>query len=144
MNVYEYFQNIRKLDMKIRSANNEIERLNTLISSASAIDYSVERVQNGKTEKEPSFVYTLDQIEENRAKLSAMILRYENYRNDAFTRLDILTPNQSRVLYLRYFEYKSLERVSREMHYSFNGCRKIFRSAIKKFAEVYGEEFEDV
>lgn len=143
MNVYEYFQNIRRLDYKIKSANSEIERLTELITSASAVDYEVERVQNGKTEKEPAFVHTLDQIDEHRQKLSQMILQYEKYRNKAFERLDVLTPMQSRVLYLRYFKYLSLEDVANEINYSFFGCRYIYRAAIKKFKEVYGNEYGD-
>lgn len=141
MNVYEYFQNIRRMDMKIQNANNEIKRLTDMMSGIGAVDYARESIQNGKTEKEPSFVYKIEQIDEHRRALEQMVERYENYRQKAFERLDILTPIESRVLYLRYFEYKNLEAVAAELNYSFFGVRHIYRSAIKRIREHYGEYY---
>ena len=69
MNVYEYLQQIRQIDYKVKNVKSEYDRLMVLATSASAIDYSVDRVQNGKTEKEPSFVKTLDQVEAQRKQL---------------------------------------------------------------------------
>lgn len=141
MNVYEYFQNIKKLDYKMRNIRAEMNRLEELSVSAGAVDYSTERVQSGKAEQTPTFVHNLEQMAEQRQRLLETAYKYESYRNLAFERLDVLEPLEARILYMRYFEYKNLETVADELNYSFFGVRYNYRSAIRKFKEHYGEEF---
>lgn len=141
MNVYEYFHQIRKLDFKVKNAQAELERLQVLSESVNAVDYSVDRVQNEKANKEPAFVYVLDQIDSMSHRLAELIAQYNDLRDLIFTQIESLDSVQARILYLRYFEFMSLERVSCEMNYSYYGTRSIYRAAIRKFKALYGEEF---
>lgn len=144
MNIYEYLQQIRQLDYKVKNAKSEYDRLMILATSAGAIDYSVDRVQNGKTEKEPTFVKTLDQLADQRRELELMMIHYNNIRNRIYLQIDSLpSATQARVLYLHYFEYKPLDRCAYEMNYSFGGVKKIFRAAIRNLRNKYREEIEE-
>lgn len=144
MNTYEYLNQLRQIDYKIKNAKSELERLETLATTASAIDYTRESIQNGKAEQEPAFVRTLDQIADKVARLDEMLTSYECIREKIYNQVNNL-PNaqQSRVLYLRFFEFKTLEKISCELNYSFYGVRAIYRGGLRSFRRIYGEEFEE-
>lgn len=141
MNVYEYLGQIRRTEYRVKNAEREIERLKTLAQSAGAMDYSVEIVQNGKATQEPSFVHTLEQLNDKMEKLQKVIADYNDLRSKIFEQIDALTPLQSRVLYLKFFEYKNIDKIARDINYSYYGARAVFRGAIRAFQNKYGEEF---
>lgn len=142
MNVYDYFRLIRKNDYKVKNAKAEFQRLMDLAQSVNAVDYSADRVQNGKTNQEPAFVHVIDQIDDKQRALAELISKYNQFRDLVFSQVESLEPVQARVLYLRYFEFKSLEKISVEMHYSYYGTRSIYRGAIRAFKAKFGEEYE--
>lgn len=145
MNVYEYLRQIKKYDYRIKCAKEEIERLSQLATTASAVDYSVERVQNGKTEQEPSFINALDKLDAARKKFDNLVTEYTRLRDHIYDEVDSLPDAlQSRVLFLHYFEFKGMHQVAKETNYSYNWIRIVFTNAIKSFQNMYGEEFEEL
>ena len=114
-----------------------------LATTAGAIDYTRESIQNGKTEKEPAFVKVLDQIDERRTELFELIQNYEALRSKIYRQIETLPAEQAKVLYKRYFEYKKLERVAIDINYSFYGTRSIFRAGIRNFNKMYWREFDN-
>lgn len=142
MNVYDYLNQIRKLDYKVKNAEAEIDRLRTLATSAGAMDYSVDIVQNAKATQEPSFVHTVEQIDGQLEKLQKIISDYNDLRTDIYNQINSLTPIYARVLYLKYFEFKNWEKISKDINYSYSGVRYLFRGAIREFRERYGECYD--
>lgn len=143
MNVYEYLNQLRNYQYKVENARSEIKRLESLATSVGAIDYSRESIQNGRTEREPSYVYTLEQISEHREKLVALVKEYDELRHTVYLQIEELEDGlQAKVLYLRYLEFKNLKReIPRIISYSQAGTRNIYRAGIRNFKRIHGEEF---
>lgn len=145
MNVYEYLRQIKKYDYRVKSAQEEIERLSQLATTASAVDYSTERVQNGKAEQEPSFVNALEKLTEARQKFDQLINEYTRLCNHIYDQInDMPDALQARVLYLHYFKYMNVYKIADETNFSYNWIRKVFMHGIKSFKSLYGEEFEEL
>lgn len=145
MNVYEYLRLIKKYDYRVKCAQEEIERLSQLATTASAVDYSVERVQNGKANQEPSFVNTLDKLTEARKKFDELIKEYMRLRDHIYEQVSEMPDAlQARVIYLHYFEFMNLYQVAKDTNYSYNWIRIVFTNGIKSFTKLHGEEFEEL
>lgn len=144
MTTYDYLIQIQTIRSKIRTIEREIKHLSEVAESASAIDYTRESIQNGKADKEPTFVRVLDQVEEQKNKYLEMIISYNAIREKIFAQVNALPDeNQARVLYKRFFENKKLEEIARETNYSIWRIRDFYRAGKREFRRRYSEEFDN-
>jgi len=127
----EYLNQIRCLDEKLKHRKQQIEEIRTKCIHVSGIDYSKDKVQtSGGNGQERLLAKYLDLVKELEADLLAFRVKQTNLIRE----IEEL-PNEKymRLLYARYVQYKSLEQIAVEMHYSFIYVRRMHGEALEMF-----------
>ncbi len=142
MTAKEYLQGIKKLDSLINSLTEEYETMRSLALKVTASNDG-ERVQNsGSDDKMADMVIRLIEQQE---KINRNIDKYINMRANIHEVLSLLdNGDHIRLLYKRYFEYKSWEVIAYEMGYTYRWVTKIHGNALTELDKILGEKNERV
>lgn len=134
MTAIEYLLEVRAMDYRIQTISDEIKELIAISQRAGAMDYSKEFLDGGEAVKEPAFVKALDKAEDKSVHYKELMDEYETYRQEAFEKIQLLSDAlDSRVLYLKFFQYKTFETIAKEIKYSFGAVRYHYYKGLNEF-----------
>lgn len=134
MTALEYLLEVRAMDYRLQNLEDEIKELISISQRAGAMDYSKEFLDGGEAVKEPAFLKALDKVEDKNEHYQELIDEYKGYRKEAYDKVQKLSdPIDARVLYLKFFQYKTFETIAKELNYSFGAVRHHYYDGLKEF-----------
>lgn len=133
----EYLQQLKRLDILIKQKNKEVDNLRLKSKSTSSIDYSKEKVQTSPS-GEASFVKLIGRIVDLETEISQEINIFVEEKHKIINQIQKLNnADYIRLLYKRYVEYKSLERICVEMDFSYDYIKHLHGCALKDFEDKF-------
>lgn len=117
MRAIDYLEQIEKIDAKIETKMEELERLQTLAEKTTA-SIGGERVQaSGNLQKLEDCVIKIVKVQE---EINASIDRFVDYKKEAMELIDhACDADCIRLLYKRYFSYMKWEEIAVDMNYTY-------------------------
>ncbi len=135
MKVKEYLQQLKRLDTLINQKIKELDELRSM-STVGAVDYSKERVQTSPSEDAP-FVKLIVRIVDLEAEINAEIDNFVDEKHKIINQIQGLkNSDYITLLFKRYVEYKSLEKICVEMNFSYDYIKHLHSYALKDFEET--------
>ena len=140
MDTKQYLQQISRLDRMINNKLSEISQLRELAMSVSAVK-NEERVQNTPNFDKIGTAYC--KIEEMEEKLDKLIDEYVDKKNLIISQIDKID-NEAyyEILFARYIEKKTFEKIADEMTYSFRQIIRLHGRALQEFEKKYGNTYK--
>lgn len=136
MNAKQYLLRLRQKRRQVLSAKDELDMIRLAAQSITGQAYDKVRVQSS-LDPDPLATY-MARIEEKQVKLSKLMDEYLDMSLIIREQLAGLLPGlYSDVLYMRYVDGMSLNRISRELNYSYDWIRRIHGRALKEFQRKY-------
>ena len=136
METKDYLNQINRYDRMIQNKFMEISQFRELSQSISAVSCN-ERVQTS-----PDFDKignTIARLSEMEIKLADMIDEYITKKGVIVSQIDgILNEEHYSLLFSKYVEKKTLEKIADEMNYSFRHITRLHGSALVEFEKKYG------
>ena len=140
MDTKTYLQQISRLDRMINNKLSEISQLRELAMSVSAIT-NEERVQTTPNFDKIGTAYC--KIEEMEEKLDKLIDEYVDKKNLIISQIDgIENETYYEILFARYIEKKTFEKIADEMTYSFRNVTRLHGRALQEFEKKYGNLYK--
>ncbi len=137
MKAKEYLQQLKRLDIVIKQKNKEVDNLRLKSKSTSSIDYSKEKVQTSPS-GEASFVKLIGRIVDLETEISQEINIFVEEKHKIINQIQKLNnADYIRLLYKRYVEYKSLERICVEMDFSYDYIKHLHGCDLKDFEDKF-------
>ena len=136
MTTKEYLSQISKLDRKINNKLAEISQYRQLIYSISGVK-NKERVQT--TPNFDKIGTSMAKLEEMEKILDKLIDEYVDNKNEIISQIDSVEDEmQYQILFSRYIEKKTFEKIATEINYSFRNTTRVHGKALKEFEKMYG------
>ena len=136
MDTKQYLQQISRLDRMINNKLAEISQLRELAMSVSAVK-NEERVQT--TPNFDKIGTTYCKIEEMEEKLYILIDEFVDKKNLIISQIDkIENETYYEILFARYIEKKTFEKIADEMTYSWRQVIRLHGRALQEFEKKYG------
>lgn len=133
----EYLSQISRLDRMIKNKLTELSQLKELSCGLSAIQ-NEERVQTTPNHDKLGTAYC--KIEEMEENLDKLIDEYVDMKNIIIKQIDsIEDETYYDILFSRYIEKKTFEKIATDMHYSFRNTTRLHGKALQAFEKKYGE-----
>lgn len=140
MDTKTYLQQISRLDRMINNKLSEISQLRELAMSVSAVK-NEERVQTTPNFDKIGTAYC--KIEEMEEKLDKLIDEYVDKKNLIISQIDgIENETYYEILFARYIEKKTFEKIADEMTYSFRNVTRLHGRALQEFEKKYGNLYK--
>lgn len=132
MTAKKYLQQLRSLDIKIKQRKEQIRELQSLASGQGSFDYSKERVQTSVGgDKLSENVSRYVDIEKEVDKL---IAEFTVKKDKIISEIQSLEDSRYiEILYKRYVEFKSFERIACEMNYNYTWTCELHGKSLKAF-----------
>lgn len=139
MDTKQYLNQISRLDLMIKNKISELNNLREMIYGLSAVS-NEERVQTSPNfDKIGTAVSKLDTLERD---VDSLVDEFVDKRTKIINQIDSMENECSyNVLFSRYVQKKTFEKISTEMNYSFKQTMRIHGKALKEFEEKYGKEY---
>ncbi len=139
MTTKEYLLQISRINRTIKNKLSEISQIRELSYSISAI--------NGEEKVKTTLAY--DKIGNTYAKIDALqhqldkiIYEYVDRKNEIITQIDSIENEVFYdILFSRYIEQKTFEKIAQDMNYSFRQITRLHEKALKEFEKKYGVEY---
>lgn len=139
MTTKDYLSQIGRLNRMINNKLIEIQQLRVMAANVSAVS-NEEKVQS--TPNFDKMGATFVKIEEMEEKLDSLIDDFIDRKNHIIAQIDGIDNELSYViLFSRYIERKSLEKIATELNYSYKSINRYHGAALKEFEEKYGKEY---
>ena len=139
MTTKEYLGQVSRLDRMIKNKLSEISQIRELSYGISAIK-NEERVQT--TPNHDKIGTSFVKIEEMEEKLDEMIDEYVDKKNKIISQIDGIENEISyNILFFRYIEKKTFEKIATDMTYSFRQVIRLHGKALQEFEKKYGHEY---
>ena len=139
MDTKQYLQQISRLDRMINNKLSEISQLRELAMSVSAVK-NEERVQTTPNFDKIGTAYC--KIEEMEEKLDKLIDEFVDKKNLIISQIDeIENETYYEILYARYIEKKTFEKIADEMNYSFRNTTRLHGRALREFEMKFGKTY---
>ena len=139
MDTKQYLQQISRLDRMINNKLAEISQLRELAMSVSAVK-NEERVQTTPNFDKIGTAYC--KIEEMEEKLDKLIDEFVDKKNLIISQIDkIENETYYEILFARYIEKKTFEKIADEMNYSFRNTTRLHGLALREFERKFGEKY---
>ena len=140
MDTKTYLQQISRLDRMINNKLSEISQLRELAMSVSAVK-NEERVHTTPNFDKIGTAYC--KIEEMEEKLDKLIDEYVDKKNLIISQIDgIENETYYEILFARYIEKKTFEKIADEMTYSFRNVTRLHGRALQEFEKKYGNLYK--
>ena len=131
MKVKEYLQEIQVMDISIRQKTKQIEEMKRMYTYLRGAHIGVGVKASGVSE---GFTKALDKLLDLELELTRKIEEFQLMKNERIERIQSLSkPEYMKVLFKRYVEYKSIERISYEMNYTYKYTSQLLTKALKAF-----------
>ena len=139
MDTKQYLQQISRLDRMINNKLSEISQLRELAMSVSAVK-NEERVQTTPNFDKIGTAYC--KIEAMEEKLDNLIDEFVDKKNLIISQIDeIENETYYEILFARYIEKKTFEKIADEMNYSFRNTTRLHGLALREFERKFGEKY---
>ena len=139
MDTKQYLQQISRLDRMINNKLSEISQLRELAMSVSAVK-NEERVQTTPNFDKIGTAYC--KIEEMEEKLDKLIDEFVDKKNLIISQIDkIENETYYEILFARYIEKKTFEKIADEMNYSFRNTTRLHGRALREFEMKFGKTY---
>lgn len=139
MDTKTYLQQISRLDRMIKNKLLEISQLKELSTSISS-GKEEERVKSTKDFDKIGNSYC--KIAEMEEKLDKLIDCYVDKKNLIISQIDSMENEMYyQILFARYIEKKTFEKISDEIGYSFRNTTRLHGKALNEFEKKYGNEY---
>ena len=140
MTTKEYLCQISRLDRMINNKLSEISQLRELAMSVSAVK-NEERVQTTPNFDKIGTVYC--KIEAMEEKLDKLIDEFVDKKNLIISQIDkIENETYYEILFERYIEKKTFEKIADEMTYSWRQVIRLHGRALQEFEKKYGNTYK--
>ena len=140
MDTKQYLQQISRLDRMINNKLSEISQLRELAMSVSAVK-NEERVQTTPNFDKIGTAYC--KIEEMEEKLDKLIDEFVDKKNLIISQIDkIENETYYEILFARYIEKKTFEKIADEMTYSWRQVIRLHGRALQEFEKKYGNTYK--
>ena len=140
MTTKEYLCQISRLDRMIQNKLAEISQLRELAMSVSAVK-NEERVQTTPNFDKIGTAYC--KIEEMEEKLDTLIDEFVDKKNLIISQIDkIENETYYEILFARYIEKKTFEKIADEMTYSWRQVIRLHGRALQEFEKKYGNTYK--
>lgn len=141
MDTKQYLQQISRFDRLINNKLSEISQLKELACSIKAIT-NEERVQTTPNFDKIGTAYC--KIEEMEEKLDKLIDEYVDKKNLIISQIDkIENELYYDILFSRYIEKKTFEKIADEMNYSWRQIIRLHGRALQEFEKKYGFSYKN-
>lgn len=133
MTAKEYLQEIRRMDMKIDQMKKELKDIIRSRTDIAAV----------QTDKMPgpgvsgSFTKMSDKIIDMQQEVEKEIEKLCHIKHKRISQMQHLKPEYTAVLFKRYVEYKTFERIAVDMNYSYRYIINIHGIALREFEEKF-------
>lgn len=137
METKQYLSQISRLDRMIKNKISEISQLRELLMSVSAVSVD-EKVQTSPNfDKIGSSFCKISEMEDN---LNLLIDEYVKKKNEIISQIESIEDEISyEILFARYIEKKTFERIATDINYSFRNTTRLHGKALKLFEQQYGK-----
>ena len=140
MDTKQYLNQISRLDRMINNKLSEISQLRELAMSVSAVK-NEERVQTTPNFDKIGTSYC--KIEAMEEKLDNLIDEFVNKKNLIISQIDkIENETYYEILFARYIEKKTFEKIADEMTYSWRQVIRLHGRALQEFEKKYGNTYK--
>jgi DNA-directed RNA polymerase specialized sigma subunit len=131
----EYLQQLRRLDIQIMQMKDQQEMLRaTLLSATNPED---EHVSGGRLPGDTSVVNLVDKLDRQSREINRLLAEFIEQRLRIIQEIHSLeNPLHVQILFKRYVEYKKLDQIAEEMHYSYVHIIRLHGQALKSFSEL--------
>ena len=137
MDVKAYLQRLQLLDTVINQKLRELESLKALSTCVAGFDTSRERVQSSGS-GEAAFVTPVLRIIALEQEINVEIDTFVDEKHSTIRLIQKLdNPLQMDVLYRRYVEYQSFERIAAEMNIAPQHAFVLHRKGLKALEQIY-------
>ena len=117
MKAFDYLNQIRKMDAKINNDIEELESLQTLATKTTSALGSNRVQASGNQQKMADCVYKIMQLKK---EIDSEIDAYVDYKDKVRKFIhDVCDADCCRLLYMRYFQFKTWESIATDMHVSY-------------------------
>lgn len=142
MDAKQYLSQISRLNRTIQNKLSEISQLRELSFGIKAVA-NEERVQTTPNfDKIGSSIAKIDEMERN---LDKMIDEYVDKKNKIIQQIDSIEDEVLYgILFARYIEKKTFEKIATEMNYSFRQIIRLHGKALYEFDKMYGSQYHDL
>ena len=139
MDTKQYLGQISRLDRMIKNKMTELSQYKDLAYGLSAIT-NEERVQT--TPEFDKMSGKIAKIIEMEQKIDSLIDEYVDKKNLIISQIDSMENETSyEILFARYIEKKTFEKIADEMNYSFRNTTRLHGRALREFENKFGETY---
>ena len=136
MRAKEYLRSLKRLDVKIKHLQWELEELENKAIGISSVDYSGDNVQSSSC-GDPAFVKMMPKIKAVKDELEKTIEDFVEKRHEMILMIDSLSnTNHTQVLFKRYVEFKKFDDIATEMSYEVQSVKNLHWRAIQEFERL--------
>ncbi len=133
MKAKEYLQQLQWLDTVINQKIKELDDLRSMAAGAGSIDYSKERVKTSRS-GDASFVKLIERMLDLDEKINQEIDAFVDKKHKIINQIQALKDSKHiDILYKRYVEFKSLDRICVEMNFSYDYIKHLHKYALQDF-----------
>lgn len=137
MTTKEYLSQISRLDRMIKNKLTELSQLKDLSQGLSAIS-NEEKVQTTPNFDRIGTAYC--KIEAMEESIDKLIDEYVDKRDKIIEQIDNMEDETYYdILFSRYIEKKTFEKIAADMHYSFRNTTRLHGKALQAFEKKYGK-----
>lgn len=142
MDTKQYLGQISRLNRIIQNKLSEISQLRELSYGIKAIT-NEERVQT--TPNFDKIGTSIAKIDEMERSLDGMIVEYMYKKNTIISQIDSIEDDVLYgILFARYIERKTFEKIATEMNYSFRQITRLHGKALSEFEKKYGSDYKNL
>lgn len=141
MTTKEYLNQISRLDKVINNKMTEILQYRELAFGLSAVSSDIKVRTSPKMDRIGNAMARLERMEQ---QLDEMIDCYVDKKNHIIAQIDALEDEMFyQVLFARYIEKKTFEKIAIELNYSLRQISRVHESALAEFEGQFGSEYLD-
>lgn len=137
MKAKDYLLQVRRINKLIELKQNEINKLN-LYLGVKAVNYEAERVQSSNTTDRTDLICKIVDFE---IELKEYIKQLIDLKKEIMQTIDKLDDaDLIKLLYLRYFDFKTWEEIAITMNYSYRWILKLHGISLQKIEKILQED----
>ena len=135
MDAREYLGQIHTLEIKIRQKQMQLEEMRQAAIGGKSVSDFKERVQTSISGNITGD--TIDRYVDLEREIEKDIIAYQQKKNEIIDTIHQLNnPRQIKVLYAKWVDRDSLEKIATDEHYSFFYVRKLYTKGMKEIQEM--------
>ena len=135
MDAREYLGQIHTLEIKIRQKRMQLEEMRQAAIGGKSVSDFKERVQTSISGNITGD--TIDRYVDLEREIEEDIIAYQQKKNEIIDTIHQLNnPRQIKVLYAKWVDRDSLEKIATDEHYSFFYVRKLYTKGMKEIQEM--------